>query len=163
MAHSFSRTCETKRAGRAEKERRMQIRALSSPWELPARALSTSTACQSALPCCPTSPPPSNAPLGAGLCIFNKFRESSASRRSRPPVAALKAAFRLPRKRCPRVYLCATREFAILLGPPEAAPASPSLSDGSLALLALPSLPLPPLALTPACAGVSCSLSRPSS
>jgi hypothetical protein len=88
----------------------MQIRGLSSPWELPARTLSTSTACQSALPCCPTSPLPSNAPLGAGLCIFNKFRESSASRRSRPAVAALKAAFRLPRKRCPRVYLCARRE-----------------------------------------------------
>lgn len=47
-----------------------------------------------------------NAPLGAGLCIFNKFRESSRSRRSRPSVA-VKSAFRLPRKRCPRVYLCA--------------------------------------------------------
>lgn len=91
-----------------EKERRMQIRGLSPPWELPpARALSTSNACQSTLPYSapylPITHP--NAPLGAGLCIFNKFRESSW-----PAISAggcSEGGFRLPRKRCPRVYLCA--------------------------------------------------------
>lgn len=53
----------------------MQIRALVA---VGARTLYTSTVCQSTLlrlPYLPAGPP--NAPLGAGLCIFNKFQESS--------------------------------------------------------------------------------------
>jgi len=76
-------------------------------------------------PYLPTAHP--NAPLGAGLCIFNKFQESSRSRQSRPAVA-VKAAFRLPRKRCPRVYLCArsSQSTSALLPspPPHSRPAS---------------------------------------
>lgn len=79
-----------------------------------------------------------NAPLGAGLCIFNKFRESSRSRRSWPAVA-VKAAFRLPRKRCPRVYLCArsSQSTSALL---PSSPPSPShiLAIPSLSPFALP-------------------------
>lgn len=54
-------------------------RARPSPWDLPSSSfptLSTSTSCQSSLHRRPSAAHP-NAPLGAGLCIFNKFRESS--------------------------------------------------------------------------------------
>lgn len=49
---------------------------MGAPLPHPLSTLSTSTSCQSSLPCHPSSAHP-NAPLGAGLCIFNKFRESS--------------------------------------------------------------------------------------
>lgn len=79
----------------------MQIREVFVAVEAPS-PFYPSTVCQSILflPRCPTVPPPSpspsllvllpahpNTPLGAGLCIFNKFRESSK------PAVALKAAF----------------------------------------------------------------------
>lgn len=54
----------------------MQIREAVTIGAPPLSTLSTSTSCQSSLPCHPSAAHP-NAPLGAGLCIFNKFRESS--------------------------------------------------------------------------------------
>lgn len=66
--------------GDEEEEEDANSRSRRRGSSLPARTLST--ACQSTLPLCPGCAPylPAahpNAPLGAGLCIFNKFRESS--------------------------------------------------------------------------------------
>lgn len=69
-----------RRRRRPTARRKMQIReaevAVGAPPPIPS-TLSTSTSCQSRpSPCHPSTAHP-NAPLGAGLCIFNKFRECS--------------------------------------------------------------------------------------
>lgn len=118
-----------------EKERRMQIRGLvavgaprSNPFHIQRLPIHPPL-----LSCLPATHP--NAPLGAGLCIFNKFRESS-----KPAISAggcSEGGFRLPRKRCPRVYLCARS-----LQSSSALPSTPS-SPFLLMLLPFSALHLP--------------------
>lgn len=100
-----------------EKRRKEECKfARHSPWELPfpLSTLSTSTSCQSSLPCRPSAAHP-NARLGAGLCIFNKFRESL----SKPAILAggyseggFSAASQTVSS---RLFMC--EAFAILLVP----------------------------------------------
>lgn len=108
----------------------MQIReaevAVGAPPPPTPSTLSTSTSCQSRpSPCHPSTAHP-NAPLGAGLCIFNKFRECS-----KPAISGggcSEGGFSAASQTVsPRLFMC--EAFAILSVPHRPPPTSSSPSS----------------------------------